>query len=159
MADFVKEMEIMKRIGSHPNIINLLGVCTQPPGKPLFLIVEYAKHKNLKVSGGDHSFIAEIPRNSLSTYLLQGYLTYHRQRRLEAWDNAYERPLSHPTLQSYHDDPIDLKEMLNIGYQGFVRFYARLSLLVERREEINSTHFRHFLIYLKTSYQHRYRHR
>jgi len=94
MADFVKEMEIMKRIGSHPNIINLLGVCTQPPGKPLFLIVEYAKHKNLK-----------------------GYLTYHRQRRLEAWDNAYERPLSHPTLQSYHDDPIDLKEMLNIGYQ------------------------------------------
>ena len=61
MTDFVKEMEIMKRIGSHPNIINLLGVCTQPPGKPLFLIVEYAKHKNLKVSGGDLSFIAEIP--------------------------------------------------------------------------------------------------
>ena len=50
MADFVKEMEIMKSIGSHPNIINLLGVCTQPPGKPLYLIVEYAKHKNLKVT-------------------------------------------------------------------------------------------------------------
>jgi len=94
MADFVKEMEIMKSIGSHPNIINLLGVCTQPPGKPLYLIVEYAKYKNLK-----------------------GYLSYHRRRRLDAWDNAYERPLSHPTLQSYHDDPIDLKEMLNIGYQ------------------------------------------
>ena len=52
MADFVKEMEIMKSIGSHPNIINLLGVCTQPPGKPLYLIVEYAKYKNLKVSMG-----------------------------------------------------------------------------------------------------------
>ena len=116
----------MKRIGSHPNIINLLGVCTQPPGKPLFLIVEYAKHKNLKVSGGDLSIIysRDTYRDYLSTYLLQGYLTYHRQRRLEAWDNAYERPLSHPTLQSYHDDPIDLKEMLNIGYQVFVRFCA-----------------------------------
>ena len=52
---------------------------------------------------------------------MQGYLSYHRRRRLEAWDNAYERPLSHPTLQSYHDDPIDLKEMLNIGYQGFAK--------------------------------------
>ena len=55
MADFVKEMEIMKSIGSHPNIINLLGVCTQPPGKPLYLIVEYAKYKNLKVSDGEHN--------------------------------------------------------------------------------------------------------
>ena len=123
MADFVKEMEIMKSIGSHPNIINLLGVCTQPPGKPLYLIVEYAKYKNLKVSGlallkfkfQAHS---SIQYGLIFLAFLQGYLTFHRRRRLEAWDSAYERPLSHPTLQSYHDDPIDLKEMLNIGYQG-----------------------------------------
>ena len=35
-------MEIMKQIGRHVNIINLLGVCTQPSGQPLLVIVEYA---------------------------------------------------------------------------------------------------------------------
>ena len=64
---------------------------------------------------------------------MQGYLSYHRRRRLEAWDNAYERPLSHPTLQSYHDDPIDLKEMLNIGYQGCLMLHilnAKLNAII-----------------------------
>ena len=37
-----QEMEIMKQIGRHVNIINLLGVCTQPSGQPLLVIVEYA---------------------------------------------------------------------------------------------------------------------
>ena len=32
----------MKQIGRHVNIINLLGVCTQPSGQPLLVIVEYA---------------------------------------------------------------------------------------------------------------------
>lgn len=48
MIDFVKEMEIMKQIGRHVNIINLLGVCTQPSGQPLLVIVEYAEHGNLR---------------------------------------------------------------------------------------------------------------
>lgn len=29
MADLVSEMEVMKKIGKHKNIINLLGCCTQ----------------------------------------------------------------------------------------------------------------------------------
>lgn len=29
LADLVSEMEVMKLIGRHKNIINLLGVCTQ----------------------------------------------------------------------------------------------------------------------------------
>ena len=48
MIDFVKEMEMMKMIGKHVNIINLLGVCTQPVGQQLLVIVEYAKHGNLR---------------------------------------------------------------------------------------------------------------
>ena len=48
MIDFVKEMEIMKMIGKHKNIINLLGVCTQPAGQPLLVIVEFAEHGNLR---------------------------------------------------------------------------------------------------------------
>ena len=53
-------MSIMKVIGQHQNIINLLGVCTQPVGKPLFVIVEYAKYGNLK-----SYLIANRPRMSL----------------------------------------------------------------------------------------------
>ncbi|XP_037718073.1 fibroblast growth factor receptor homolog 2-like [Drosophila subpulchrella] len=46
MASLVREMEIMKMIGKHINIINLLGCCSQ--GGPLWVIVEYAPHGNLK---------------------------------------------------------------------------------------------------------------
>ena len=41
-------MEIMKAIGVHPNIVNLLGCCTQPRGKPLLLVIEYAERGNLR---------------------------------------------------------------------------------------------------------------
>ena len=53
-------MSIMKVIGQHQNIINLLGVCTQPAGKPLFVIDEYAKFGNLK-----SYLIANRPRMSM----------------------------------------------------------------------------------------------
>ena len=46
MIDLVSEMDMMKVIGRHINIINLLGVCTQDG--PLFVIVEYAEHGNLR---------------------------------------------------------------------------------------------------------------
>lgn len=46
MMDLVSEMEMMKMIGSHINIINLLGCCTQDG--PLFVIVEFAPHGNLR---------------------------------------------------------------------------------------------------------------
>ena len=29
LSDLISEMEVMKMIGKHKNIINLLGVCTQ----------------------------------------------------------------------------------------------------------------------------------
>lgn len=46
MMDLVSEMEMMKMIGKHINIINLLGCCTQKG--PLFVVVEYAPHGNLR---------------------------------------------------------------------------------------------------------------
>lgn len=46
MASLVREMEVMKMIGKHINIINLLGCCSQDG--PLNVIVEYAPHGNLK---------------------------------------------------------------------------------------------------------------
>ncbi|XP_044765231.1 fibroblast growth factor receptor homolog 1-like isoform X2 [Coccinella septempunctata] len=46
MMDLVSEMEMMKMIGKHINIINLLGCCTQ--NGPLYVIVEFAPHGNLR---------------------------------------------------------------------------------------------------------------
>ncbi|KAL7301866.1 hypothetical protein TKK_0005470 [Trichogramma kaykai] len=46
MMDLVSEMEMMKVIGKHMNIINLLGACTQDG--PLFVVVEFAPHGNLR---------------------------------------------------------------------------------------------------------------
>ena len=37
MIDFVKEMEMMKNIQRHVNIINLLGVCARPVGQQLLV--------------------------------------------------------------------------------------------------------------------------
>ncbi len=46
MIDLVSEMDMMKLIGRHDNLVRLLGVCTQ--GGPLYVIVEYAEHGNLR---------------------------------------------------------------------------------------------------------------
>ena len=46
VMDLVSEMEMIKMIGKHINIINLLGCCTQDG--PLYVVVEYAPHGNLR---------------------------------------------------------------------------------------------------------------
>jgi serine/threonine protein kinase len=46
MVNLVSEMEMMKMIGKNINIINLLGCCTQ--GGPLYVVMEYAPHGNLR---------------------------------------------------------------------------------------------------------------
>ncbi|XP_073993854.1 fibroblast growth factor receptor homolog 1-like isoform X2 [Rhodnius prolixus] len=46
MMDLVSEMEMMKMIGKHRNIINILATCTQDG--PLYVVVEYAPYGNLR---------------------------------------------------------------------------------------------------------------
>ena len=48
VLDLVREIEIMKAVGGHENIVNLLGACTQPAGQPLMAILEFAEHGNLR---------------------------------------------------------------------------------------------------------------
>src|SRR5690242_9770793 len=40
-------MEIMAKV-EHVNVIRLYGCCTQPGDEPLYVIMEYAEHGNLK---------------------------------------------------------------------------------------------------------------
>ncbi|OUC41048.1 immunoglobulin domain protein [Trichinella nativa] len=46
MLDLVSEMEVMKKIGKHVNVISLIGCCTQ--AGPLYVIVEYCSNGNLR---------------------------------------------------------------------------------------------------------------
>ncbi|XP_039352173.1 fibroblast growth factor receptor 3-like [Mauremys reevesii] len=52
LSDLVSEMEMLKMIGNHKNIINLLGACTQDG--PLYVLVEYASKGNLQEYLRDH---------------------------------------------------------------------------------------------------------
>ncbi|CAG2192037.1 unnamed protein product [Mytilus edulis] len=46
LTDLMQEMEVMKLIGCHENIINFLGCCTQ--NGPLYVLVELAPHGNMR---------------------------------------------------------------------------------------------------------------
>jgi len=48
VLDMVEEIEMMKVVGGHVNIVNLLAACTQPSGKPLLAIMEFAELGNLR---------------------------------------------------------------------------------------------------------------
>ncbi len=97
----MKELEIMKVIGFHPNIVNLKGVCTQPRGKPLMLIIEYAERGNLR----DFLLSHRPDRDDRSPSWSQ------KNFNLEYFgddDGGYERPRPEPLL---------LRDMVWMGLQ------------------------------------------
>lgn len=96
VIDLVSEMAIMKTIGRHDNIINLLGVCTRPIGRPLLVIVEYARHGNLK-----------------------NYLMRRRPVDYDAYnEHRYEAPISSaPEVADGNKGVADLKQQLSIAWQ------------------------------------------
>ncbi|XP_065218419.1 fibroblast growth factor receptor 2-like [Planococcus citri] len=70
MIDLVSEMELMKLLGSHQNILRLLGCCSQ--GGPLLVITEYARNGNLKnFLRKHHQHSIEIGESTLLTYAHQ----------------------------------------------------------------------------------------
>ncbi|EDO30817.1 predicted protein, partial [Nematostella vectensis] len=44
--DLLNELDIMVQVGEHPNIVNLIGACSDPEG-PLMVIVEFCGNGNL----------------------------------------------------------------------------------------------------------------
>ncbi|ESO93155.1 hypothetical protein LOTGIDRAFT_91761, partial [Lottia gigantea] len=92
MTDLMQEMEVMKVMGSHKNIINLLGCCTQRG--PLFVIVEYAPHGNLR------DFLKlRRPPNSTSCPSTPGY----------------EKPVI--DFNSVEVKPLTPKDLISFSYQ------------------------------------------
>ena len=45
VQEFMNEIQLMKQIGYHVNILNLLACCTMT--SPMFLVVEFAKNGDL----------------------------------------------------------------------------------------------------------------
>ncbi|KAM3874231.1 fibroblast growth factor receptor 1b [Diretmus argenteus] len=70
LSDLISEMEMMKMIGKHKNIINLLGACTQDG--TLYVVVEYASQGNLRE-----------------------YLRFRRPAGLEYWSGPRQPSLGH----------------------------------------------------------------
>ncbi|KAK3523691.1 hypothetical protein QTP70_008628 [Hemibagrus guttatus] len=72
LADLISEMELMKGMDKHKNIINLLGVCTQEG--PLYVLVEYASKGSLREylrarrpPGMDYTFdVTKVPEEQLT---------------------------------------------------------------------------------------------
>ena len=44
-TEFLEEIQLMKAVGSHKNIVNMVGCCTVE--EPMFLLVEYVPYGDL----------------------------------------------------------------------------------------------------------------
>ncbi|XP_065209745.1 fibroblast growth factor receptor homolog 1-like isoform X2 [Planococcus citri] len=64
MVNLVTEMELLKLIGRHDNVLSLLGCCTQ--NGPLLVIIEYSPHGNLLDFLRNHHQPSEASENDLS---------------------------------------------------------------------------------------------
>ncbi len=128
LVDLVKEMEIMKAIGTHPNIVNLVGCCTVPRGKPLFLVIEFAEKGNLrdfllasrnKRSSAEGALLLPMPQRQavppLSTSPPESIFwrplpNYNvaMMSTEESVDSGYEKPIP---------EPLGEDKLLNMGWQ------------------------------------------
>ncbi|XP_060027150.1 fibroblast growth factor receptor 2 isoform X8 [Erinaceus europaeus] len=103
LSDLVSEMEMMKMIGKHKNITNLLGACTQDG--PLYVIVEYASKGNLREflrarrpPGMEYSYdINRVPEEQMTfkdlvscTYQLARGMEYLASQKVSPWVGSRE---------------------------------------------------------------------
>lgn len=93
MTSLVREMEVMKMIGKHLNIINLLGCCSQDG--PLYVIVEYAPHGNLKDFLKKNLAMADYSSLSTQHVLTQKELTSFAFQVARGMEYLASRRVSH----------------------------------------------------------------
>jgi len=103
LMDLVSEMEMMKMIGKHINILNLLGCCTQDG--PLYVIVEFAPHGNLR------DFLRQHRPSS-------GYERAIGQLGLGKLGNSsYEHPIEFSGHAMQSRDVLTHKDLISFAYQ------------------------------------------
>ena len=105
IIDLVAEMDLMKMIGRHINIINLLGVCTQQG--PLYVIVEFAEHGNLR----------DFLRKNADTH--DGYERPNSTRplisekKLVSFARQVSQGRRHATSNSFNGCSVQMKDVMN----------------------------------------------
>ncbi|XP_046633062.1 fibroblast growth factor receptor 4-like isoform X1 [Daphnia pulicaria] len=103
LMDLVSEMEMMKMIGTHVNILNLLGCCTQDG--PLYVIVEFAPYGNLR------DFLRQHRPSS-------GYERAIGQLGLGKLGNtSYEHPIEFNSTGRMGQDTLTHKDLISFAYQ------------------------------------------
>ena len=116
LVELVKELEVMKAIGKHRNIINLVGACTQPRGKPLWLVIEWAEKGQLRKYLLDHrppktptSLASTVPVGSTGFPSPPSSPGAAAAENVEYYGGAgYETPIP---------KALGEKDMLNMGFQ------------------------------------------
>ncbi|CAL8105161.1 unnamed protein product [Orchesella dallaii] len=102
MADLISEMETMKELGKHVNIINLLGCCTK--GGDLLVIMEFAENGNLRdyLRNNRHHFLYETPNKNPNNAPALG----HEILDIDPVINT-----------SSEDDVVSFKDLMSFAYQ------------------------------------------
>ncbi|KAL9702565.1 hypothetical protein quinque_006083 [Culex quinquefasciatus] len=77
VLNLVCELEIMKIVGKHPNVVNLLGSCAQYG--PLYVIMEFAVHGNLKDFLRGHMLKTEDDLHEAKTLTLKQLVAFGLQ--------------------------------------------------------------------------------
>lgn len=102
LMDLVSEMEMMKMIGKHINILNLLGCCTQDG--PLYVIVEFAPHGNLR------DFLRQHRPSS-------GYERAIGQLGWKLGNSSYEHPIEFSGHEMKSRNVLTHKDLISFAYQ------------------------------------------
>ena len=113
LVSLVQEMVVMKQMKhDQPNIIKLVGACTQPVGYPLFVVVEFAEFGNLKEYLISKKPLPRPPRSVMQS----------QENGIEK-GNGYEVPIantdcfSHPSYNHEQEVIVNKKELHNIAWQ------------------------------------------
>ncbi len=133
LMDLVSEMEMMKMIGKHTNILNLLGCCTQDG--PLYVIVEFAPYGNLRdflrqhrPSSGYERAIGQLGCTipfSIFLSFFSGFLfkdvrlmMFHGSRLVGKLGNtSYEHPIEFTNGGRMGQDTLTHKDLISFAYQ------------------------------------------
>ena len=112
VIDLVKEMSVMKQMNhDQPNVIKMIGACTQPVGFPLLVVVEFAEFGNLKEYLLTKKPLPRPPRSTLTQCVEDTKADYFNETP------GLPESVCQPYENQQADQPLDTKELINMAWQ------------------------------------------